>query len=512
METTIEGRSPVEIIAQLLSADVDPVQAGVRLQQLANHDGIGGIELFELLASAKLGHADPAILGGLLRLVHVKLLRSDGAIERLVPATLAALAERLGDAVPNRHLLLHLLAKAHTPESLTVLVDSLLRTPPQGWMAAGQVLSPLMQSDDWPIESVFPRLLDGLSELSLAAPILDIAAHLVRSGRTAEHVASDRAEMLEGLLGEVVGRLGRLEEAPRSFGSDVDTVQTILSEAVALAVSLCDAIGLMGLESASGKLRQALELRHRRVQCEAAGSLARLGIVEGRECLIALAREPAARLRAIAYADELGFGDQIDEELRSDIRTAEAELALWLAQPQNMGVPPSMVEVVDSRRMLWPSYHDPVDVFLVRFEYDFGDRVYSNVGMTGPGTHVFSADVADLPVDDIYAMYAGWHAEHPDIVSLPREDCNESQLRVFAALADHLERSDYGDVTPERLCFFLDETAAVFSASHHGVEVLAITDGLETMELATGGRPRPPAPENLFHLYAGRKMLRTFNS
>ena len=39
-----------------------------------------------------------------------------------------------------------------------------------------------------------------------------------------------------------------------------------------------------------------------------------------------------------------------------------------------MGVPPTNIEVIDSRHVLWPSFNDPVDVYLVQFEYSFGDR------------------------------------------------------------------------------------------------------------------------------------------
>ena len=120
--------------------------------------------------------------------------------------------------------------------------------------------------------------------------------------------------MLNMLLGEVSGRLGSFEENPRAFGDDVDTVQSTLGEAVALAVSLCDALGLIGDESSIGKLNQTVDLRHRRVQCEAAGALAKLGEEVGKKRLLELAADPAARLRAIHYADELGFGDLVDDK------------------------------------------------------------------------------------------------------------------------------------------------------------------------------------------------------
>jgi len=354
-------------------------------------------------------------------------------------------------------------------------------------------------------------VLDRIVEPALAAPILDLAGYLFRSQRVATHPAADRVVTLNRLLGAVADRLAKFEEDPRSFGTDVDQVQAILGEAVALAVSLCDAVGLIGDPSSIGELNKAAELRHRRVQCEAAGALARLGEGVGVQHLISLAEEPSARLRAIAYADELGMGEQIDQQYREPNATAEAEVALWLSQPQQMGVPPTHVEVIDSRRILWPSYHDPVDVFLVRFEYSFGERQYSNIGIAGPVTFALSADVADLPPEDIYAIYAGWHAEHDDIFTVAAQELNDAQVRLTEPMRSHLERLGYEDLKIQLLGFFLDETATIFSAQRDGTQCLVVTDGLETMDLPTAGRLRPPQSQDMFHLYKGRKMLRTFN-
>ncbi len=62
--------------------------------------------------------------------------------------------------------------------------------------------------------------------------------------------------------------------------------------------ALCDTLALMDCQPAIGKLHQALSLRHRRVQTEAAYALARLDQEIGRQTLIGLAAEPVARLRS----------------------------------------------------------------------------------------------------------------------------------------------------------------------------------------------------------------------
>lgn len=507
-----------ELLDLMLAPDADAVEAGLALKKLVDDERMGGHRLVAMLAAAsgRLPDADPAVLGGLLRLIHTRLLHAqaagdEAALRDLPVDSIVRILTALSPEVANRHLLLQLLAMMRTPASLTSLVRALSDSPPRGWMAAGQILSPLMQRDDWPVDSLFPRVLDCLGEPSLAAPILDLAGHVVRTGRVEQHPAAERVTALNTLLSQVSDRLAKFEEAPRSFGTDVEQVQAILGEAVAVAVSLCDAVGLIGDEDSIAPLNKAAQLRHRRVQCEAAGALARLGDAAGIEQLISLADEPSARLRAIAYADELGIGDKIDESLRSPESIAQAEVALWLSQPQQMGVPPTSVEVVDSRRLLWPSFHDRVDVFLVRYQYDFGDRHYSNIALAGPTVFSLSADLADLPPEDIYAIYAGWHAEHEDIFTVPVNEFNEAQRRLVEPLQAYLERNAYEDVKPTLLGFFLEETAAVFTADRAGVACVVVTDGLETMDLPTAGRLRPATPADVFHLYKGRKMLRTFN-
>ena len=504
-----------EKIQPLLGSSADPVAAGWQLRQLAEAADSQGTILIDEIASHgdELSASDPAILGGILRVIHTVVLQSGpDAIVKIDSERIQKIFESLPSKTTNRHLLLHLLAMIRSDDALCRLVMLLDESPPTVWMEAAQVLSPLMQHTDWSVDSVYPALLDGLQHAALASPLLDLANYLFREGRTEIHIAVDRLPMLNQLLGEVSGRLSLFEENPRAFGDNVETVQATLGEAVALAVSLCDTVGLIGDATSIGKLNQTVELRHRRVQCEAAGALAKLGDEGGKKRLLDLTADPAARLRAIHYADEIGIGDLVNEDDRGDKATAEAEMALWLTQPQQMGVPPTSVEVIDSRRLLWPSYNDPIDVFLVRFEYNMGERTYSNVGMTGPVRFAMSTDVANLPVDDIYAIYAGWHAEHEEIFTVAAEQFNEAQARAMESFSKHLEHLGYRSIKPALLGIFLDEQAGIFTAVRETTECVVITDSLETIDHPISGRLRPLSVDDLFNLYKGRKMLRTFNS
>ncbi|WP_153555185.1 HEAT repeat domain-containing protein [Roseimaritima sediminicola] len=508
---------PIEL-APLVAADGDPVVAAATMQAIATADAVAGLKswLDQLWQHRdQLSDSDPAVLGGLLRAMHTSVLRSESpaeAVRPVNPTIVLGIDEALPKSTPNRHLLMHLLSLARAGDHLHILTRMLIARPPEGWMAVGQVLSPLLQYSDWDVHDFFPDIFAALSHPAVASPVLDVANFLTRSGRVAEHPATDRIDSLLVLLDAVVARLERFEKDPSEFGQSVDQVQAVLSEAIALAVSLCDAVGLIGDDRAKGKLHQALEVKHRRVQSEAAGALARLGDEAGREHLIKLAAEPSARRRVVQYADELEIGDQIDQRYRTPEALAEADVAVWLSQPQQMGVPPTSVEVVDAQTMLWPSYHDPIACFLVRYAYDMGDVQYSNVGLAGPTVHCFAADLSDLSVDDTYAIYAGWHAEHPDIFTVPAKHWNAAQKRVVQPLVDHLDREGYDAIQPDLLGFLLDEHAVVCRAMRDDQPHVVISDGLETISHPSSQSPRPLGCQDLWYLYTGRKMLRTFNA
>jgi hypothetical protein len=407
-------------------------------------------------------------------------------------------------------------------EAIAGWVSDFVSAPPEDGDASAVAISPLFQSDprgprSWPIDAVFPKLLEGLGHPSLAAVVLDLANYLVHRGRVTEHPARSHASALIGLLGGVVDRLGRLQEDPRAFGTSVAQVQRVLHEGVSLAVSLCDALGLIGDASAEGKLQQAASLAHRRIQVEATAALARLGIASGKSRLMELAAEPTARLRVLAYAEELGLLDDVAEAFRSDEGRAIAQLATWLAEPQQFGLPPQDLEVIDQRTQFWPSYEQPQACYLIRFRYALGERSMhdgvglTNIGISGPLVHAMEADLGNLPVDDIYAIYAGWQAAHDEIHEVPRSDWNPAQQERARWLEQVME--DQG-VTPgdaECLGIFFDDVAWIGVAQRLGTEGVCVCDGSSCTWFPTAGRPRPLSTADAWNLYKGRRMLRTFN-
>jgi hypothetical protein len=312
------------------------------------------------------------------------------------------------------------------------------------------------------------------------------------------------------LLGQITQELGRIEETPPEPG-EAGEVHRRVNESVSLAVSLCDALALIGDQSHLGKLYQALELGHRRIRTEAAYALAKMGEKAGREALAALAAEPVARLRVLAYADELGLLEQLPAEYQTPVARAEAELAAWLSDATQMGLPPGKCELIDRRTQYWPGYDDPVDCFLFHFTYRLGGAVYSNVGIVGPLTHAMTADLADLPPGDIYAAFAGWQAEHEEIFEVAPDRLTASLQRDVDHLERRLREAGLENMHPVTVGSFFGDTVLVAAAEREGVPGYVVVDSEEIDWRPTAQRARPLGPEEVYAIYKGRKLLKAFN-
>jgi hypothetical protein len=445
---------------------------------------------------------------------RIILLSRDTARESsfIAPDVLLRLSEMLAevDELSSAHAL-QMLAAQRDEESIDALTTALAESPPQEIQAVGVALSPFWQAEGMLLELFFDRLEGGFIHPATMAALLDLANFATRSGRLPSHPMKDRFDELNTLLGNLAQRLVAMQEDPKKFGEDVVSIQKVLNESVALTVSLTDALGLIGDPRAIPKLNLAIALAHRRVQTEAAGALARLGDVTGREKLISLAEDPVARLRAVAYAEELGVLEAIDEEYRLPSALAEAELASWLAAGDRFGIAPNEMELIDSRTMYWPSFSEPQDCFLFRFSYHFPGGQLSNIGIVGPLTHAFNADLANLPPDDIYAVFAGWQAEHDDIYEIPELLLNPDQRREADRLIRIIEDRDFKVTSVLALTFFFSEIALLATVTSDGKKLHVISDGTEMLTYPASDQPTALTADLVLAIFRGRKLLRTFN-
>jgi hypothetical protein len=322
---------------------------------------------------------------------------------------------------------------------------------------------------------------------------------------------------LQNLLRQSLARLELLGSSPLSDSSTPESRQEArirmeqINESVTLAISLCDAIAWSGDRTSIELLARAVELPHRRLRTEAASALARLEDPRGIEILVELVAEPLVRLRALAYLRELAAEFRAPSEFKTPVALAEAEMVVHLAEPTQYGLPPSECDLLDERIQFWPGFEQPIECFLFHYRYRAGGSEYANVGIVGPLTRSVVADLSDLPATDIYAFYAGWHAEHEDI----REISADEAARAFAAdLARLLRKAAEGGLDqfkPFKLGLFFGDKVLCGTGVRNGVEGAAILDDSSATFYPFAGKRAPIGPDEAYDIYKGKRLLASFN-
>ena len=209
--------------------------------------------------------ADESRMGPLLGSLVLRQHRTRQPISEVARDRIVSLYAALGELSHSRWRLLQWLATSAEDGDLRALVEIAVAHPPSDSITAARALTPLVQHRDYDPTPLFPKLFAALQHLSIAAPVLDLSNYLTRSGMDRQHPAAERGGQLAGLLGSLVQQLARIEESPDAAGeSSAQKLGKKVDECVALVVSLCDALALLGDDSAIGKLYQALDLHHRR--------------------------------------------------------------------------------------------------------------------------------------------------------------------------------------------------------------------------------------------------------
>lgn len=409
-----------------------------------------------------------------------------------------------------RNNLLNWLGTEGSEESLRTWCELVVSSPPANPHGLIKTFSPLINQTNLPAWLFEALATQGIAHPEIAAASLDLMNYHHRSGNLEVHPALPRAQQLTSLLGSVVQQMARVEEGQLPPELTPQEISIRVSESVALTISLCDALALMRHEPAVGKMRQALELRHRRIQTEAAAALARLDVEEGRQGLAKLAEEPIARMRVLAYAEELGILDQIPDEHQTEIATAESKLAMWLSDPAQMGLAPSEMELIDNRELYWPSFEHPVQCFLFRFRYG-SDPTYTNLGISGPLTHVFSNNIESLTVDDAYAAFAGWQAVHPKIFQMSPQRAQEVYPDQLQELTQRLEEKGLDQPEPVLVGSFFDELVLVTQAVRNQEPIIALADESDVFCFTGQSESDRIDAGMAYTIWRGRKLLSQFN-
>jgi hypothetical protein len=419
----------------------------------------------------------------------------------------------LGTESRIRHQILLLLAMRADDASTEAVVSLLINEPPLEVAGFAIALSPYLQRDtNWDL--LFPALFQALRHPIAAAAVLDLANYLCRNSKLTPHAATPISTQLVQLLTGVVEQLSMIEDGSIMKQDAALTAPEIaeqVNQGVSLAVSLCDALALVGDPKLSSAVFQAMNLGHRRVQVEAAAALIKLEQDAGRQRLVTLAEEPAIRIRVLKYAEELSVIDQVDVQYTTPTARAEGELALYLAQPHIMGLPPARLELYDETEMYWPGFAEQQTCFLFRYEYLLGDEPLMNIAIATPEVQSVTADLTHCSPEDIYALFAAEGVTHDEIFEMDATDL-ESQAEVDSVrLQRRAHDRGYEQIQPLQLGFFFGDHVLSAAATREGVAGIVVVDAADDVWFAQQGSQRPLTAQDAYNIYKGRKLLATFN-
>lgn len=411
-----------------------------------------------------------------------------------------------------RNHLLHWMASSEDERVLESWTELVCEDPPEHRLGIILAFAPLMQSRFAPPGSMLSDLLNRATSHSQIAPaVFDLFNFYFRHGRIEQHPVIERADPLIRLLQSLTSQLGQIERGEIPSHCDARQLNQLVSDSVALIVALCDAFALAEYTDVIPVLHQTLQLRHRRVQTEAAAALARLDDPAGKQALIELAQQPVSRLRVLAYAEELGFQHEISLELQGEIALAESHLAIWLSEPDQMGLAPSSIELIDNRELYWPSYEHPVQCYLFQYAYGQGEKAHSNIGICGPLTHAFAADLRHLPVEEIYAAFAGWQTIHQEIFQMPLHRARQTFANDLRRLEDALGDCEVDEAVIQSVGSFFGELVLVATGSYEGRPGTLIVDPHDSSWFEQGN-PEAPIDWNLaYSIWRGKRLLSKFN-
>lgn len=451
-----------------------------------------------------------ALLARLLEGIAERFQRPDGDGKFVISSSaieeLSQLYRGLGPRGENRFHLLRALAATGSPPALAAFAELVVADPPVEQRQCDLAFVPLFQQPALDVSPLFPELLSALSNPKLAVLVLDLANYVTRNGLARAHPACERLPQLLDLCGGVVKRLQELERSPEDFAASPRELGQLVGDGAALLIALCDALGLIGDARAAGRLRDVLELSHRRLRAEAATALARLGDKQGIEELVALTREPSLRRRAVAYLRELQLADKVPPEADTPLAAAEGDLAAWLADPLRFGIAPHRLELFDHATQRWPDSAAPVDCFLFRCEYDFPAGRWCGIGIAGPLVQCLNVDLADLPPTDIYALYAGRQAARAAQGESDVQSFSETQQEQAVRAEHELTERGYEDVRVVKLAEIGGELAAIAAAhSTGGSGVVALHEG-KAAWFPRRNSTRPLGTDEVYWITLGRHL------
>jgi hypothetical protein len=227
--------------------------------------------------------------------------------------------------------------------------------------------------------------------------------------------------------------LGKLDRHPFNSPAGREHLEAWLrdtdEENFSYAHSATTALPFIDSTLREGLLLAAVEHSDPSIRIEAAWAQARSGDPAGLDRLTEYFRDVRYSQTAQQYLEELGHSARIPEEAQREDFQAVAEMAQWLAHPNEFGRPPDHIGLFDTREMFWPPTNDRRRLSIVKYAYDAdedGDPELG-LGMVGSITFaLFDEATPDMLPEDVYGLHCCWELEMNDDPRAPEERTAEA--------------------------------------------------------------------------------------
>ncbi|MFM7562122.1 MAG: hypothetical protein ACKO81_03700 [Planctomycetota bacterium] len=256
----------------------------------------------------------------------------------------------------------------------------------------------------------------------------------------------------------------------------------------------------------------ALEYPDPSVQLEAAWAAGRNGDEQGLRLLARATLSLDLSVRAKQYLEELEREDLIPEEAKAPDFSAKAEFSDWLQHPNELGVAPDEVEIIDRRELKWPPEMQPRTVWLVRYflRDSLGlDPDDVGCGLVGSGTWCFfDPEMLRRPPEDIYAIHCGWEMEQADLIEVQEADSPELSAELLKLLKSPIENPSL--LASARVASKLklpSRKVYIAKGKVDGVEGWMLFSDLETVWYPKTEHPESTSAETILRLHLGGQIL-----
>ncbi|MCU0709844.1 MAG: HEAT repeat domain-containing protein [Pirellula sp.] len=257
----------------------------------------------------------------------------------------------------------------------------------------------------------------------------------------------------------------------------------------------------------------ALEHPNKDVQIEGAWAAGRAGKERGLQALANYCLEIGHSSRAQSYLEEIGRPDMIPEAAREPAFRARAEFSGWLSHPNELGVIPDQVEIVDQRALRWPLQKEPSDFFVLRYRLKDRtglDQDDEDCGLVGSQTWCFfTMKMHQRPPEDVYAIHAYWEMRNEDLIK-ESDATDETKLNELLASWKGEPISDLEWLATAKVSRRLkisSRTVALAKARLGDQLGNIVFDGDDTTWYPSNEQPLDPDSHAVLMLHVGRKIL-----